>query len=645
MASQRPTRAGHVNYTDPFSVYGRAIIHRYHAEIRAKYQGVPMQLPPAFPDVISMTLNEGGDLGRLGRHGQPVLIPCPRDTDSAKVGIIGAGVGGLYAAMMLESLEIDYDILEASDRIGGRLYTYKFSEKEHDYFDVGAMRFPDTPMMKRTFHLFDKLTQDAGLSQIPYIFESPNTTLMYNGVLMKRSSSTEDPAAWDIDIPSQFEQHGWSALLDNAVDPFVKELAADFARDDKKGWRLMMDYDQYSTRAYMSANRSDIRQELDGLGLMPYPTPVVDWIETFDNSSAAYDRALSEDVLDSLAFAFPQETPVEWWCVDGGSQVIAEKMAGLLTQAPVQNCRVTAIALKDFDPSAQQDWDQAKVELTFADPLVEPRSYGHVISTVTLPCLRTMDLSRASLTSAQSTAIRTLRYGPAIKIGVKFKTSWWTDATVMAKYQQPDYPYGAIVGGQSSNDRMVRTVVYPSYGENGGEKSTVLIVSYCWTEDANSWTALFGDSSKEEVKDIVLRDLVAVHGFRQADGHKFLESQWVDSYQWSWAAQPDYMGAFGYFGPGQFSYTYTNMTQPAAVGRLHFAGEALSPRHAWVVGALDASWRAVYEILQTSYPGQVDKFKRLWGSDEEWTDEVLDRHVCYSLIAQGLRDVNLKQRA
>ena len=32
-----------------------------------------------------------------------------------KVGIIGAGVGGLYAAMMLQSLDIDYEILEASE--------------------------------------------------------------------------------------------------------------------------------------------------------------------------------------------------------------------------------------------------------------------------------------------------------------------------------------------------------------------------------------------------------------------------------------------------------------------------------------------------------------------------------------------------
>ena len=67
------------------------------------------------------------------------------------MGIIGAGVAGLYLAMMCDFLGIDYEILEASDRVGGRVYTHHFSEGatpiEHNYYDVGAMRFPDLEIM------------------------------------------------------------------------------------------------------------------------------------------------------------------------------------------------------------------------------------------------------------------------------------------------------------------------------------------------------------------------------------------------------------------------------------------------------------------------------------------------------------------
>jgi monoamine oxidase len=52
----------------------------------------------------------------------------------------------------LDTLKIDnvsVDFFEASDRIGGRCFTYKFSKRPHDYYDVGAMRFPEIDVMAR----------------------------------------------------------------------------------------------------------------------------------------------------------------------------------------------------------------------------------------------------------------------------------------------------------------------------------------------------------------------------------------------------------------------------------------------------------------------------------------------------------------
>lgn len=79
-----------------------------------------------------------------------------------RVGIVGAGVAGLFTAMIFDhlsdkyGLKVDYEILEASERVGGRLYTYNFTNSKdqppvgpHDYYDVGAMRFPEIPIMKR----------------------------------------------------------------------------------------------------------------------------------------------------------------------------------------------------------------------------------------------------------------------------------------------------------------------------------------------------------------------------------------------------------------------------------------------------------------------------------------------------------------
>jgi protoporphyrinogen oxidase len=65
-----------------------------------------------------------------------------------RVCIVGAGVAGLLIAMILKYLKIDFDIVEASDRVGGRCFTYKFpGVSKHNYYDVGAMRIPDIETM------------------------------------------------------------------------------------------------------------------------------------------------------------------------------------------------------------------------------------------------------------------------------------------------------------------------------------------------------------------------------------------------------------------------------------------------------------------------------------------------------------------
>lgn len=46
----------------------------------------------------------------------------------------------------------------------------------------------------------------------------------------------------------------------------------------------------------------------------------VNWMETFDNSTGAYDRALTEVVLEAVAFGWkpPAETHegTKWWCIE-----------------------------------------------------------------------------------------------------------------------------------------------------------------------------------------------------------------------------------------------------------------------------------------------------------------------------------------
>lgn len=123
------------------------------------------------------------------------ILECLPAYELSPVAIIGAGVAGMRAAMMLDHLGMPYEIFEASQRHGGRCYTYRFTHEEdsslkHDYFDVGAMRFPQIPAMRSLFALFEELgiTPEGGPGGklVPFIDSTPVNILMYNSELRFR---------------------------------------------------------------------------------------------------------------------------------------------------------------------------------------------------------------------------------------------------------------------------------------------------------------------------------------------------------------------------------------------------------------------------------------------------------------------------
>ena len=172
-------------------------------------------------------------------------------------------------------------------------------------------------------------------------------------------------------------------------------------------------------------------------------------------------------MLESITFDHPKSEQFDWWCIEGGSEVLIAKMLATLKTPPVYNHRVTAVA-----------------EEASADPLrrmrvsiqgKEDEYFSTVVSTVTFSVLRTIDTDGVRMNFNQREAMRSLMYGQSIKVGIKFKTRWW-EAGIEGTAPQ--------VGGASRTDRQSRVVVYPSYGVNkdgeGEEGPGVLMVSYNW---------------------------------------------------------------------------------------------------------------------------------------------------------------------
>ena len=87
--------------------------------------------------------------------------------------------------------------------------------------------------------------------------------------------------------------------------------------------------------------------------------------------------------------------------------------------------------------------------------------------------------------------------------------------------------------------------MYPSYphGVASDKISKVLIVSYCWTQDAERMGALINADGtvKPELVDLIFRNLATVHNINVEDIRKFDTGEY---FAWDWLHNPLTMGPF-----------------------------------------------------------------------------------------------------
>ena len=228
-----------------------------------------------------------------------------RDPPDLPVCIIGAGVAGLYTAMILQDLGIKYQIIEANNRVGGRVATYKFPDG--DYFvrdpylhshcfltlakDYGAMRYPDTPFMKRTFDLFRNRGLQ-GIDLIPYTLEMvdpPNTWLYFNSVRVNNRDEdvTGDPfkVKGYVNDQSLTTQKAVLDKLQEVIQPF-----RDLFRPREDG--SYPDIAQAIDALFQATNKFSLRSYM--LMAKDMDPKDINWCQTLTDAEGTFDLSLTQ---------------------------------------------------------------------------------------------------------------------------------------------------------------------------------------------------------------------------------------------------------------------------------------------------------------------------------------------------------------
>ncbi|MFC7391911.1 flavin monoamine oxidase family protein [Scopulibacillus cellulosilyticus] len=462
-----------------------------------------------------------------------------KKTESPKrIIIVGAGMAGLVAASLLKEAGHHIKMLEASDRVGGRVYTIRTPFTDGQYVDVGAMRFPSVHSL--TLEYIKKFRLPVN----HFINSTPKDLIYVNGIKVRSEVYTHNPDI--LNYPVLLSEKGQTAqkLIRSAIQPILNFIK----QDPKRNWKVVInDFDKYSLDTFLRHNPS-------GTPLSPGASEMIKVLTSEEGSS---DISLLETLRKYIIFLSPN---LHYYEIAGGNDQLPKSFLHQLKRDILFQQKMVKV-----------ESNQQNVTIhTIHSRTSEPYQISGDIAVIAVPfsVLRFVKVEpKHAFSHNKWKAIRELHYEPAAKMGIQFKRRFWEEE--------------GMRGGKVTTDLPIRFVKYPSHGF-GGQKGVVL-ASYTRGDDALIW-----DSMSEEERVIqALNELAVIHG-------KEILREFETGAAHSWVQYPYSAGSFPKFKPVQETDLFPYI--PVPEGRVHFAGEHTTTTHGWVQGAIESGIRAAYEI-------------------------------------------------
>ncbi|CAG8689181.1 hypothetical protein GLOIN_2v1834010 [Rhizophagus irregularis DAOM 181602=DAOM 197198] len=513
-----------------------------------------------------------------------------------KICIIGAGMSGLFAALLFDIAGLNnIEVFECQDRVGGRVLTKYFSDDTKNdklYGEFGAMRLPkgtndSSHGHQMVFDTIDYLNcinkddidyeKEYKIELINFIFDDDklNGRYFYNN---KRDQCGNIMTQGYADNPANFDTLGFTKSVDNnyrqLYEASLKDFFDDLDKDIFKGVEKLMDVDDDSVYTYL-------KRYLIGKVLKKDIDDTIAAMETTESATGLFRLAFTEAVMDGYTFLHKDQ---EWETIKYGMQRFPNAFKPTLEKKRnyIKYNRKVCRLKDEGDKGVRVFWEGEGVH---------EKNYDRVIVTCPFGVVCQWELDKLDncekIDILKRRAIRELNYDNAAKIFLRFKSRFWEDP------KKTDNK--CIVGGNSSTDLPIRKVIYPSYYVGDPiDKEAILLGSYTWANDA----AKYAPYSQEKNVNLCLEKLQILH-----PEVNLKKDEWVHdndpchgNSSIYWPNEPTAAGAYAYFGPNQYKELLYPMLKESN-SNIHWAGEHTDIHHAWIIGALNSAVRVVKEVL------------------------------------------------
>lgn len=373
-----------------------------------------------------------------------------REQPAKRVIVIGAGMAGLVAGYELARAGHDPLILEAQNRVGGRVYTLrKFAPGL--YAEAGAMRIP------RVHGLTLGYIEHFGLPLRPFVMGNARGLVHVGGRRLTAEEAGLNPDELGFPVAEHERGHSHAALWDAAT----RELRAWIEVDAEAGWeRIRREYDGYT-----------IREFLEGRG---FSEGAIEMYGVMNFVEAGLNNAVIEEFREDFGKAYEDMQEIV-----GGTDNLPNAFYREIPDRIRFGAEVHAL---------DQDPDGVTVHFkTEAGRYSERADYA--IVTLPFSVLRQVEIL-TPFSHEKQRAIRQLNYAASTKVLFQVRERIWeTD--------------DGIFGGATVTDLPIRRMNYPT--PDPDNPRGILLASYTWDQDAARWGAMDEETRLEEALDDVAK--------------------------------------------------------------------------------------------------------------------------------------------